>query len=210
MAVERFTHGSTTGFLHIPAESLNQGVVLTHSAGGNCQAPLLVAVANAFASAGFHVLRVDLPFRQRRPFGPPGPGQAAEDRNGLAAALTCLRNVVSGRVLLGGHSYGGRQASILASQDNAISDALVFLSYPLHPPKKPEQLRTSHFGQLKTPCLFVQGTRDPFGSVEEIRGALELISGRAELAIVEGAGHDLRRGEFDVQSVIVKRVASLL
>jgi hypothetical protein len=170
----------------------------------------LVAVALAFAAAGFHVLRIDLPFRQRRSFGPPAPAQAAEDRKGLAAALTCLRSVVSGRVLLGGHSYGGRQASILASQDHSISDALVFLSYPLHPPKKPEQLRTSHFGQLKTPCLFVHGTRDAFGSVEEIRAALRLISGRTELAIVEGAGHDLRRGQFDIESLIVKRVASLL
>ncbi len=170
-AIERFTQGSTTGFLHVPLVSLNQGIVLTHGAGGNCQSPLLVAVALGFASAGFHVLRFDLPFRQRRPFGPPVPGQAAEDRNGLVAALTCLRSIVSGRILLGGHSYGGRQASMLASHEPSISEGLVLLSYPLHPPKKPDQLRTAHFEQIKTPCLFVHGTKDPFGSIEEIREA---------------------------------------
>lgn len=208
-AIERFTEGSTTGFLHVPPVPLNQGIVLTHGAGGNCQSPLLLAVALGFVSAGFHVFRFDLPFRQRRPFGPPGPGQAAEDRNGLLAALTCLRSIVSGRMLLGGHSYGGRQASILASQDRSIAEGLVLLSYPLHPPKKPDQLRTAHFAQLTAPCLFVHGTKDPFGSVEEIRGALQLISCRTELAIIENAGHDLRRGQFDVSSLIVKRVVSL-
>lgn len=209
-AIEPFSLGSTTGFLHLPLQSLDQGLVLTHGAGGNCQAPLLVAVATAFASVGFHVLRCDLPFRHRKRFGPPHPAQAAEDRNGLLAAVTSMRGIVSGQVILGGHSYGGRQASILASQDRSVSGALLLLSYPLHPPNKPNQLRTSHFAQLKTPCLFVHGTKDPFGTVDELRAALLLISGVAGLSIVENAGHDLNLGKFDIASMVVERVRRLV
>ena len=65
------------------------------------------------------------------------------------------------------------------------------LSYPLHPPRKPEQLRIQHLPNLRTPSLFVQGTRDPFGSVEEMMKALQLIPAKPELMTVEGAGHDL-------------------
>ncbi len=208
-----FTAGVTTGFLHVPTESLdneslnheslNQGVVLTHGAGGNCRAPLLVAVASGFASAGLHVLRCDLPFRQRRQFGPPHPSQAGEDRNGLRAAVAAMRAIVPGRIFLGGHSYGGRQASILGSEDRSISDALLLLSYPLHPPKKPEQLRTAHFDRLSIPLLFVHGTDDPFGTVEELRAAVRLINSASELVTIEGAGHDLKRGKFDIPARIV-------
>ena len=208
--IERFTSDSTTGFLHVPPEPLNGGIALAHGAGGNCQSPLLLAVSVAFASAGFHVLRFDLPFRQRRPSGPPHPSSAAEDRKGLMAAIACVRGIVSGRILLGGHSYGGRQASLLASEDCSIADALVLLSYPLHPPKQLDRLRTAHLHQLGTPCLFAHGTKDPFGSIEELGAALRLIPAHTKLAVVEGVGHDLRRGQFDISSVIVKPVVNLL
>lgn len=204
--VELFEKSSTSGFLHRPTEPLNRGLVLTHGAGGNCRAPLLVAVATAFAAAGFYVIRCDLPFRQRRRVGPPIPAQASQDRNGLLAAIGCLREIVSGTILLGGHSYGGRQASILASENSSVCDGLLLLSYPLHPPAKPEQLRTAHFPQLKRRCLFVHGTKDPFGSIEELRQALTLIPARTELAIIENAGHDLRRGRFDIPSLVLPRV----
>ncbi len=159
--IEPFLQASTAGFLHIPSEPLDQALVLTHGAGGNCQAPLLVVVANAFADAGFHVLRCDLAFRKRKRAGPPHPSQSAEDRNGLLADLNVMRGFVSGRILLGGHSYGGRQASILASENSSVCDALLLLSYPLHPPDKPNQLRTAHFAGLKTPSLFVHGSKGP-------------------------------------------------
>ena len=94
--VTPFEKGQTTGFLHVPVEPINRGLVLTHGAGANCQAPLLVAVAAAFADAGFHVLRCDLAFRQRRRSGPPVPALAGEDRKGLMAAAGCLREYVSG------------------------------------------------------------------------------------------------------------------
>jgi predicted alpha/beta-hydrolase family hydrolase len=169
------------GFLHVPETPSQDGLVLTHGAGGNAQAPLLVALADAFAAAGFTVLRCNLPYRQARPFGPPG----------LKNAVAKLRGMISGRMLLGGHSYGGRQASMLCAEEPDIAAALLLLSYPLHPPRKPEQQRTQHLPDLRTPTLFVHGTRDPFGSIEELQRAIKMIPARTKLLPVEGAGHDL-------------------
>jgi predicted alpha/beta-hydrolase family hydrolase len=179
------------GFLHVPESPNQDGLVLTHGAGGNAQAPLLIALAEAFAATGFTVLRCNLPYRQARPFGPPGPGDAARDRAGLKNAIGKLREMLSGRLFLGGHSYGGRQSSMLCAEEPELVSALLLLSYPLHPPRKPEQQRTQHLPDLRTPTLFVQGTRDPFGSIAEIERALKMIPAKTKLMVVEGAGHDL-------------------
>jgi uncharacterized protein len=182
------------GLLHRPVKPNGSGIVLTHGAGSNCQAPLLIALAETFSGAGFIVLRCDLPYRQDRPYGPPGPGDAKRDRAGLRNALAALTNLTAGRVFLGGHSYGGRQSSMLCSElpeKAAEQTGLLLLSYPLHPPRKPDQLRTQHFFNLHTPALFVQGTRDPFGSIAEIEYSLKLIPAKTKLISVEGAGHDL-------------------
>jgi predicted alpha/beta-hydrolase family hydrolase len=179
--------------LHRPASPNGDALVLTHSAGGNCQSPLLVAVAESLAGSGLTVLRCDLPFRQMRPHGPPGAGSAARDREGLRQAVAAMRRVVPGRVFLGGHSYGGRQASMLAADDPAVAAALLLLSYPLHPPRRPAQLRTAHFPQLRVPSLFVQGTRDEFASVEEMTSALQLIPAPTKLLVIEGEGHSLAK-----------------
>lgn len=197
------------GLLHHPDKPNGNGLVLAHGAGSNCQAPLLVALSEAFAAAGYLVLRCDLPFRQDRSFGPPGPGDAKRDRAGLKNAVAALRNQLRGIIFLGGHSYGGRQASILSAEqsENApeLAAALLLLSYPLHPPRKPEQLRTQHFFTLHTPALFVQGARDPFGTIEEMEQALKLIPGKTQLLSIEGAGHDLGfKGKAKRQDVIAE------
>jgi uncharacterized protein len=178
------------GYLHLPATPNNDGLVLTHGAGSNAQAPLLIALAETFCAAGFTVLRCDLPYRQSRSFGPPGPGDAARDRAGLKNALAAM-NKFSARLFLGGHSYGGRQSSMLAAEDPGLVAALLLLSYPLHPPRKPEQQRTQHLPDLRTPALFVSGTRDPFGSIAELEHALKMIPAKTKLLPIEGAGHDL-------------------
>jgi uncharacterized protein len=180
------------GLLHQPENPNGRGLVLTHGAGSNCQSALLIAMADAFAGAGFTVLRCDLPYRQNRSFGPPGPGDAKRDRAGLknaAAALKKSFNVSS--IFLGGHSYGGRQASMLCAEEHDLAAGLLLMSYPLHPPRKPEQLRTQHFTDLRTATLFVSGGRDPFGSTAEIEQALKMIPADTKLLTVEGAGHDL-------------------
>jgi uncharacterized protein len=221
------------GFLHEPGNATGSGLVLTHGAGSNAQGPLLIALAETFSAAGFTVLRCDLPYRQTRSWGPPGPGDAARDRAGLKNALAALEKNVGadalvrpaerssapdslpsrknevapplsrslrqggefqkheGKLFLGGHSYGGRQSSMLCAEAPNLVAGLLLLSYPLHPPRKPEQQRTQHLPNLRTPALFVSGTDDPFGSIAEIEQALKMIPARTKLLPVEGAGHDL-------------------
>lgn len=199
------------GFLHSPTNPNGDALILTHGAGSDCAAPLLVALGEAFAAHGYVVLRCDLPFRQERRTGPPFPGNAERDRAGLRNAVAVLRKNVAGRIFLGGHSYGGRQATMLCATEPEfikpdsvkphlvtpdsikpdLVSGLLLLSYPLHPPRKPEQLRIQHLPNLRTPSLFVHGTRDPFGSIEEIMKAVQLIPAKTELMKVEDAGHDL-------------------
>lgn len=202
---DRSAEPAVRGFLHTPSNPTGDALVLTHGAGANCQSKLLVAVANGFSEGGLSVLRCDLPFRQTRPHGPPFPAMAARDREGLARAVAVIKQRTSGRLFLGGHSYGGRQATMLAAEQPGLVDGLVLLSYPLHPPRKPEQMRTAHFPGLNTPALFVHGGRDPFGSHEEMRAALAMIPARTLLYEVERAGHELlpKSGSSDLPVHIV-------
>ena len=185
------------------------GVVLTHGASSNARAPLLLRLAEAFVATGLTVFRYDLPFRQARPTGPPSPGGAARDREGLRGAVQSMRASVSGRVFLGGHSYGGRQASILAADHPGLADTLLLLSYPLHPPGRAGELRTAHFGDLRTPALFVHGSADPFGSLDELESARRLIPARTDLMAVAGAGHDLLRGRGRAGPELPERIAAV-
>lgn len=184
--------------------------MLAHGAGSDSKSRLLALVAEALCGAGFVVLRYDLPFRQIRPHGPPMPGHGARDREGLRAAVDFVRESAARRIVMGGHSYGGRQASMLAAEQADICDALLLLSYPLHPPRKPEQLRTEHLPGVRIPALFVHGARDPFGSPEEIEAATRLLAGPAVLSLVPGAGHDLNSGKFDVPGLLLEPLLRLL
>jgi len=223
---DRTLDPQVVGFLHAPVTPNGNGLILTHGAGGNAQASLLRALAETFAEAGFTVLRCNLPFRQARSFGPPGPADAARDRAGLRNAIAALhkemghketgapplsRRSLAGQredfdvhaeseqkpdaskrgIYLGGHSYGGRQSSMLCAEEPDVAAGLVLLSYPLHPPRRPEQQRTQHLPDLRTTTLFVHGTRDPFGTIEELQRAMKMIPAKTKLLTVEGAGHDL-------------------
>lgn len=200
--VTPFEKQDVRGYLHRPDRDSDRGIVLTHGAGGNCDGPLLVALADSFCNAGMAVLRCDLPFRQRRPKGLPSPATAAADRAGLRSAVLALREAAPGPILLGGQSYGGRQASMLVADEPNLAAALLLLSYPLHPPGKPAQLRTQHFPRLSVPAIFVQGTADPFGSIAELESAITTIPAPHRILPVENAGHDLRRGCFDLTTIV--------
>jgi hypothetical protein len=179
------------GFVH-RAETTGKGfLVLTHGAGGNCNAPLLVALGERFAAAGLSTLRCNLPFRQRRLTGPPSPSDAKHDQEGLRRAVMLMKQEFSGTAYVGGVSYGGRQASMLVASEPSLVDGLFLLSYPLHPPGRAAQMRTAHFPELKTPTLFVSGTKDAFGSIEEFEAAIRLIPAKKKLLPIEGAGHGL-------------------
>lgn len=179
------------GFLHEPEQADGRAMVLTHGAGADCESRLLVSLAGAFAERGFLVLRCDLPFRTERRHGPPSPGKAERDRRGLQRAAELMREKTAGAIYLGGHSYGGRQATMLAADEPDLVKALLLLSYPLHPPRRPQQLRTAHFPRLTTPAMFVRGSRDPFASQKEMESALALLRAPHSLLELEGRGHDL-------------------
>ncbi len=201
---------SVRGFVHSPAAHRGHGLVLTHGAGANCHSPLLIALANEFCAFGLTVIRCDLPFRQLRPHGPPPRGSAERDQQGLRAVVAELRSLIDGRVFLGGHSYGGRQASMLAAAEPGLVDGLLLLSYPLHPPRRAAEVRTAHFPNLHTPALFVQGSRDGFASPGEITDALKIIPARTQLLSIEAAGHELmtKLNRRELPTVVIETFAA--
>ena len=208
--LENLDGAEVRGFLHRPPAASGNGLVLTHGAGANCNAPMLVALADAFCAAGWMVLRCDLPFRQARPSGPPHPSGQQRDREGLKAAVKALRTRDAARVVLGGHSYGGRMASMLAAEEPAIAERLLLLSYPLHPPQKPDDLRTAHFPNLRVPALFVHGVKDGFGTIAEMTAALTLIPAPTQLIPVAGAGHELmsKRNRDELTATILASISA--
>ena len=180
------------------AAAPERALVLTHGDGSNSNAPILKAISARLCQHGWTVLRCDLPFRQKQPSGSPRPSGAAADREGLKQALTLLRAETSPetRLFLGGHSYGGRQATMLAAEHPEVDAVgLLLMSYPLHPPGKPQQLRTAHLPSLTKPAFFAHGSRDDFGTRDEMAQALALIPATTQLFIVEGSGHDLGGGK---------------
>ncbi len=199
---------SVSGFLHVPASPSGDVLILTHGAAENCQSTLLVALATTSCESGLTVLRCDLPFRQSHPHGPPPFRSADRDQQGLRHAVWAMKRT-SGRVFLGGHSYGGHQATMLAVAEPGLVDGLLLLSYPLHllhPSKKSEQSRTAHLPNLRTPALFVRGSRDSMAATEEMQDAVKLIPSQTELVTVHGAGHELvsARTGSDVTTTIAE------
>lgn len=173
-------------------------ILLTHGAGSNCNSPLLLAIERELSSAGFEVQRYDLPFRKKRPSGPPRPHEASEDR----AVIVELARSARQPVILAGHSYGGRQSSMVAAENPEVCAGLLLFSYPLHPPNKPAQRRTAHFSHIRVPTIFVHGSKDPFGTEDEMKEALALIPAAANLIFIESAGHDLKRGKIDFTPIL--------
>jgi predicted alpha/beta-hydrolase family hydrolase len=204
---EQFASGGVRGVLHRPEQPGGDALILTHGAGSDSNTVLLTRVARAFEASGYLVLRYDLPFRQMRK--PPNPANAVRDREGILEAAAAIRSLTAGRLLAGGHSYGGRQTAMTAAEHPDLAAGILLLSYPLHPPAKPQQLRTAFFPELRTPALFVHGTRDGFGSPEELREAMALISAPTDLLVVEGAGHDLKRAA-DLTADILTRLRALV
>jgi hypothetical protein len=126
--LDRNCNPPVRGFLHSPSSRAKSVIVLTHGAGSNANAPWLVALAGAFAESGVAALRCDLSFRQLRSFGPPRPGDAARDRQGLFNAVRAMEKQFSDDIYLGGHSYGGRQGSMAVAEDPELVSGLLLSS----------------------------------------------------------------------------------
>src|SRR4029079_1173793 len=125
-----------------------------------------------------------------------------------AAALAARAGVPPERVILGGRSMGGRMCS-MAVAEGLAARALVLVSYPLHPPGRPDRLRVEHFPQLTVPCLFVSGTRDAFGASDELTAHAAAIPGPVTHVWLDGKGHDLRRGDDEIVAAVTDWLASL-
>jgi predicted alpha/beta-hydrolase family hydrolase len=169
---------------------MRAAIGLTHGAGGNKDGALLRAIADRLEANGIAAHRFNLPFRASGK-GPPRPADAARDREGIREVARMLRDKHKVPVYLGGHSYGGRQTSMLAAEDPDVAAGLLLMSYPLHPPGKPDQLRTAHLPSLRVPALFVSGTRDTFGTTDELTRHIAAIPAQTWLESIEGAGHGL-------------------
>jgi len=197
------------GVAHEPDGEPKGTVVLTHGAGGNRDSPMLVRICDEWARHGYLAVRYNLPYRRRRPKGPPS-NSANSDQEGIAEAIAWARAQGHGPVIAGGHSYGGRMTSMVTAAHTAVPDVLTLFSYPLHPPGKPERARTEHLPGITAPTVFTHGTADPFGTIDEIRAAAALVTGPAEVVEVTGARHDLGSKTLDVPLLAVTAAAIFL
>jgi uncharacterized protein len=197
------------GVAHRPEGPASGVVVLTHGAGGSRESPLLQQVCDEWARRGWLAVRYNLPYRRRRPTGPPS-GSAATDRAGIVEAITVCRDLADGPLIAGGHSYGGRQTSMVLASDEAAVDVLTLFSYPVHPPGKPERPRTEHLPEITVPTVFTHGTSDPFGTPDEVRDAAAMIAAPTEVVEIAGARHDLRSKTLDVPALAVDAALRLL
>jgi predicted alpha/beta-hydrolase family hydrolase len=197
------------GVAHEPVGDPKGLVVLTHGAGGDRDSLLLQQVCGEWARRGWLAIRYNLPYRRRRPKGPPS-GSAATDRAGIVEALTLCHGLSDGPLIAGGHSYGGRQTSMVVAENPAQADVLTLFSYPVHPPGKPERLRTEHLPDIRVPTVFTHGTSDPFGTPAEVRDAAALIAAPTEVVEITGARHDLRSKALVVPALAVAAALRLL
>lgn len=190
------------GVAHEPDGTPHGVVVLTHGAGGNRDSPMLQRLCDEWAHRGWLAVRYDLPYRRRRPKGPPS-NSAATDQAGIVEVIEVCRGLADGPLIVGGHSYGGRQTSMVVAAGGTPVDVLTLFSYPLHPPGKPERARTAHLPDIAVPTVFTHGTSDPFGTIAELRDAAALIPGPVEIVEITGARHDLNSKTLDVPALAV-------
>ena len=165
-------------------------MLLTHGAGGDASGAGLEALAKGLAAQGHLAVRFNLPYREQGRSSPPA---AEKSVPGYVEALDAARSAEGGGSAwaVGGKSYGGRVASMAVAAGMEAA-ALVFYGYPLHPPGKPEALRVAHWPSIRVPCLFLQGTADPFCNLVLLRENLGALGGPATLQVVEGGDHSLQ------------------
>ena len=197
------------GIAHEPDGTPSGVVVLTHGAGGSRESALLQQLCDEWARRGWLAVRYNLPYRRRRPKGPPS-GSAATDRAGIVEAIAVCRDLADGPLIAGGHSYGGRLTSMVVAEKPQPVDVLTLFSYPVHPPGKPERARTEHLPDIAVPTVFTHGTSDPFGTLDEVRAAAALIPAPSEIVEITGARHDLGSKTLDVAALAVDAAMRLL
>jgi uncharacterized protein len=185
-----------------------RALLLTPGAGSGRNHPTLVGIEKAVAPVP--VARIDFPYRREGRKAPDRPPKLLACIVEEAAALVAGADVQPAELALGGRSMGGRMCS-MAVAEGLPAAALVLLSYPLHPPGRPDRLRVEHFPQLTVPCLFVGGTRDPFGTPAEFAAHTPAIKGPVTHVWIDDAGHDVKNLKSDARETrVVEAVAEWL
>jgi predicted alpha/beta-hydrolase family hydrolase len=183
-------------------------LLLTPGASAGRDQSALVAIDDAVTPTGVRVERIDFPYRLA--------GRRAPDRQPvLVAAVVAAASELAAeiavppdQIALGGRSMGGRMCSI-AVGEGLPAAALVLVSYPLHPPGKPDRLRVEHFGAIRVPCLFVSGTRDQFATPAELESETAAIAGPVTHVFVENGDHGLRRRDAEVAAIVSEWLTGL-
>ncbi len=183
------------------------GLVIAPGAGGGREHSGLVAIDYALTAKGIAVDRIEFPGQAAGKRRTDPPAVCIATVRHAASELATRLGVTVGRIAVGGRSFGGRMSSMAVAEGFA-AQALVLVSYPLHPPDKPDQLRTGHFPNLKVPCLFVSGVRDAFATPDELERETGTIPGPVTLAFVSG-DHGLRKAESEVATIVADWVSGL-
>src|SRR2546423_1351377 len=186
--------GSVTALRYPASKSNRVGVtiVLGHGAGANQLSGFMRLFASGLAERGFDVVTFNFLYaEQGRKIPDPAPRLEACYR-AVIDAVVKHKKLKGNRLIIGGKSMGGRIASQVAAADGENIDGLVFLGYPLHPPGRLDKLRSEHLPKIKAPMLFVQGSRDAFGTMGEIAGIIRKLKLQADLYAVEGGDHSLK------------------
>jgi hypothetical protein len=186
-----------------------RGLVLFPGAGSDSQHSALISIEQAVSP--LPTLRVDFPYRLA--------GKKFPDK--APVLIECVKSTVrefarqlkceTEQLVIGGRSMGGRMCTMAASDEvdplNIMGVACI--GYPLHPPKKPDQLRTAHFGNLHTPLLFISGTRDEFGTPEELELAWKLLPSKPTVQMIEKGRHELRGADAQVAEFVAQWLQNL-
>jgi predicted alpha/beta-hydrolase family hydrolase len=176
------------------------GLILTPGSSARRDHPGLLAVDHVVTDAGIAVERIEFPSQAAGKRRPDPPEVCIQTIRAASVALAARLNVAPGRLALGGRSMGGRMCS-MAVAEGLDAAALVLISYPLHPPGRPDRLRTAHFPQLHLPSLFVSGRRDAFATPAELENETAAIPGPVTLMFVDG-DHSLRKRESEVADIV--------
>lgn len=183
-----------------------QGLLLFPGAGSDRNHSSLVALQDAVSPLA--VERADFPYRRDGRKAPDGPAKLMTCVHDEAQALAQRLGTDTSKLVLGGRSMGGRMCSMVVA-DGLAGAGLVLISYPLHPPGKPDRLRVDHFARLELPCLFVSGTRDPFGAPEELEAQTTAIPGPVSHVWIDGGRHELKGADDSIVDAVRRWLGSL-
>ena len=189
------------------------GVILFPGAGTNSNHQSLVAIENYLkpSQPNLNVRRVDFAYRTAGKSFPDRPPVLIENvRNAVLEAAKdwgCATN----KIVIGGRSMGGRMCSMAITDTAQKLDvaALVCICYPLHPPKQPEKLRTEHLPRINVETMFISGTRDEFGTVDELKKATSIINAKVSHEFINGARHDLKNHDDEVAELVTRWISIL-